>query len=206
MPTHFDFFSQLATVTPAISTPVWAGVFQWTRDFLKANTRGIFNTERSEDPLGRHLTYVEFQRRNEILARLNSVYKDVGPIEATYHTISPQDRLQIWSAHMAHWIVPVSFDMPIRIFDALITGGIPIVPVALKHHPSLDGLRDHMMFYGPADIDNPEPVTGAANALFRNGGLDGIRTRFELAYQTCHVDSRLRDIIGRLKGHYRPQG
>ena len=56
----------------------------------------------------------------------------------------PADRLRQWCSHKAHWMV--MNDVPMRLFDALTTGGIAIMPDSLKHMAIVRELAEHIVF------------------------------------------------------------
>jgi hypothetical protein len=202
VPAHLDFYGQLSQISDTVVPPVWAATHQWSREFLVDHSELIRNVARSELPLGRHGPYPQFPRRLEALTRLNTFFPEVGPSVKGYHQSGELERLKQWCSHAAHWILPVRNDVPIRLFDALITGGVPIVPRTLEQHPALAAFADHIVFYGPSDIENPLPITSVANAKFRDGGLEGIKRRFDLAFHHSHIDSSLTSILERLANTY----
>ena len=108
---------------------------------------------------------------------------------------APLDRFKEWCSHKSHWVVPVLNDTPIRLYDALITGGIPIVPRSLKYHRGIENLHDHVLFYDYEDIQNPLPITERANNLFDKRGIQGILDRHQLVYYNYHVDNRVETIL-----------
>lgn len=56
-----------------------------------------------------------------------------------YFQISAAERLRAWVEHKVHLIVPVNRDVSTRVFDALMTGQIPLVPDDV---PDLDRVID----------------------------------------------------------------
>jgi hypothetical protein len=96
-------------------------------------------------------------------------------------------------------------DAPIRIYDALITGGVPIVPRSLKYHKDVVDLWDHLVFYDYEDIQSPWEVTAKANKLFDERGLDGILDRYSLACYNHHVDNRVETILKAVEHEYGPK-
>lgn len=195
IPAHADNLALLSSYNPAVTTPVNAGVLQWKRAFLQENRHVIFDTPRSDQPLGGHLKWNQFRTRNRILEKLNQFYPEVRAVSAAYHYQSTLDRLAEWSSHKAHWVVPVLTDLPIRTFDALITGGIPIVPKILRRNALIRSLEDHIFFYDAEDVENPTVITEAANRRFDELGTDGIQRRHEIALTHHHLENRLESIL-----------
>jgi len=88
-----------------------------------------------------------------------------------------------------HWVAPVLNDLPIRFFDALITGGIPIVPSGLK--PYIDSLQIPDKFYAtysPLDILNPADLLASQNERFEQLGETGVLERHVFALEHFHID------------------
>lgn len=191
-------------VTAAMGTPVSAGVIQWSRAYLTEHRARLLAAERDPAPLGRHIVYPQFPERNAMLERLNTHFEHVGPATRTYHERSELDRLDEWASHMSHWIIPTRDDLPIRVFDALITGGLPILPASLKRMPALSALQDHLFFFEPGDVEAPQAIAEAAAAQFKAQGAEGIIARHELAMATSHVDSRVQEILAQIYQHLNP--
>ena len=108
-----------------------------------------------------------------------------------------EDRLVEWYSHKTHWIAPVLNDVPIRIFDALATGGIPIVPNSLRFLPPVSSIpREFIAFYSATDIVHPHACVAWANGLFDRGGRDGVVDRHRLALRNYHGDTSIRQMLG----------
>jgi hypothetical protein len=116
---------------------------------------------------------------------------------------TPDERLEEWYSHKVHWIAPVLNDVAIRIFDALSSGGIPVVPASMQFLPPIRGInRDHIVFSTPDDIMNPKPLIERAVAMFDAGGADGIVARHRYALDHHHGDQRMADILRAVKEHF----
>ena len=101
-----------------------------------------------------------------------------------------------WTAHKSHWINPVLNNVPIRLFDALVTGGIPIVPYSLRSLPPVSKIpRDQIVFYGPEDIISPDSVAREAVELFDQQGKKGVATRHLYALNEHHAAVRLAEVL-----------
>jgi len=194
-PTHFDNLESLSRLNNVIAGPVCSGVIQWTKEFLTENLDTIMYSERTNDPLGTHISYPQFINRHKNLEILNRTLANVKSVDGSYHSRDIMDRFKEWCSHKSHWIVPVLNDVPIRLFDSLITGGVPIVPRSLKYHPAIANLHDHILFYDYEDIQNPLPITERANNLFDKRGTQGILDRHQISYYNNHVDNRIETIL-----------
>ncbi|WP_293935685.1 hypothetical protein [Iodobacter sp.] len=195
-PAHHENLYLLSRYNWLTAGPVYCSCVQWSRQFLNQNLHGILNAERSAQPLGMHIPYARFSFRIQMISTLSQHYPSIGFSSHTFHGRSASDRLNEWTAHTAHWIAPVLNDVPIRIFDALISGGIPLVPASLRFLPPVNTIsREHIVFYSPADIIAPQAVVEQANRLFNEGGRDGILARHQFALQQHHGDQSVRQML-----------
>jgi hypothetical protein len=196
-PAHHENLFWLTRFNWLTVGPVYCAVVQWPEAFLAAHSPQIFSLARSDAPLGMHIPYAPFQFRLQAITTLHRKFPTIGFSEHSFHARTTEDRLQEWCAHKTHWIVPVLNDVPIRIFDALITGGIPIVPESLRFLPPITDIpRDAIVFYGPQDIIEPEAVVRRANELFDQGGTAKIAERHAFALNHHHGNTRIRQILG----------
>jgi len=196
VPAHHENLYLLSRYNSNIAGPVYACSVQWPRALLARSLPRLIAGERSADPLGKHIPYGPFTFRNRVVNTLGQHYPSIGFSDRTFHVRTPEERLQEWAGHKMHWIVPVLNDVAIRIFDALITGGIPLVPETMRMLPPVRQIgRRHILFYGPDDIMDPRPLVARANALFDAGGADMIAERHRFALDHHHGETRLREIM-----------
>lgn len=176
--------------------PIYAGSVQWSKKFLKDHLSEIFSVKRSDAPLGKHIPYAPFRFRNQVVSTLSQHYPTIGFSDRTFHVRTAEDRFAEWCGYKTHWIVPVLNDIPIRIFDALITGGIPIVPESLRFLPPVDVIsRKHIVFYTPQDIVNPKSVVERAIRLFDGGGEEMMLERHNYALGNHQGDVCISQIL-----------
>jgi hypothetical protein len=191
-PAHNENMYLLSKMNALTCGPVPCATVQWSQRFLAEHLEQMLHTERSDQPLGMHFFYQAFAFRNQTVVTLGKHYPNVGFADRAFQKKTPGDRLGEWIAHKTHWIVPVLNDVPIRIFDALSTGGVPILPEALRFLAPVATLpREHVVFYGPEDIIEPQAVVARAQALFDEGGAAGIVARHELGLTQHHAADRL---------------
>jgi hypothetical protein len=196
-PAHNENMYLLSKINALTCGPIPCATVQWTPRFLADNLGEMLRRERSDEPLGMHFFYQQFAFRNQTVVTLNQKYKSIGFAERSFQAKSPADRLAEWMDHKAHWIIPVLNDVPIRIFDALSSGGIPIVPESLRFLAPISSLpRDSIVFYGPDDIFHPHKVVARALELFDQGGQEGIAARHRHALAHHHGADRLRRMVG----------
>lgn len=196
VPTHRDNLFALSRYNVAITEPVPALSVQWSRDFLRRNAEFIQSRLRSDAPLGLHVMYGAFVYRNRVLTTLSQKIPSIGFSSQQFHARSDLDRLEEWCGYKSHWIVPVLNDIPTRIFDALITGGIPIVPESLRFLEPIRSIgREHILFYGPSDIVAPEAIVAKAKTMFEQGGRESVLARHRYALEHLHGDQSIRQIL-----------
>jgi hypothetical protein len=195
-PGHHENLYLLTRYNWATAGPVYCSVVQWGRRFLAENLPLLLTNPRSADPLGKHIPYGPFTFRNRVVSTLSQHYPSIGFSDRTFHVRTPEERLKEWADHKAHWIVPVLNDVPIRIFDALVTGGIPIVPESMRYLPLIRDIdREHIVFSSPHDIMDPRAVVNRANALFDAHGQDGLVARHRFALDHHHGDQRMQQVM-----------
>lgn len=195
-PAHHENLYVLSRYNWLIAGPVYCSSVQWSRKFLTENLAYILNVERSTAPLGMHIPYAQFSFRMQVISTLSQRYSSIGFSNRTFHDRTPADKLSEWCAHKTHWIAPVLNDVPIRIFDALVTGGIPIVPESMRLLPPISSIsRDHIVFYSGADVVNPLALVDRANRMFDEAGRDGMVARHRFALDHHHGDASVRAML-----------
>ena len=196
-PAHHENLYLLSRYNWLIAGPVYCSSVQWARSFLTAHLSKMLDAKRSDAPLGMHIPYAQFSFRIQVISTLSQYYPSIGFSNRSFHVRTPEERLKEWYSHKTHWIAPVLNDVPIRIFDALVTGGIPIVPNSLRLLPPVNAIpRQHITFYSPSDIVNPQTLVERSNKFFDEGGCDGIMARHRLALQHYHGDTSVRQMLG----------
>jgi hypothetical protein len=206
VPTHSDNLEGLSRFNNVMAGPVGSGTIQWTKQYILDNNNIVTDTVRTNDPLGTHIEYPQFINRQKTLQILHNTLSSVKLVDGSYHGRDMLDRFKEWCSHKSHWIVPVLNDAPIRIFDSLITGGIPIIPRALKYHKDIVNIWDHVLFYDYEDIHNPIPITEAANRKFDSEGLLGIMNRQSIVMDNYHVDNRVQTILKAVQDEFNIPG
>ena len=183
-------------VNPNILGGIPCGSNQWSMDFIKSFGEKNLLAKRSNLPLGKYFFYEKFLHRNKAINTLSQAYPEIAFVKQDFHLLSPEKKWQEWSSHKLHWIIPVLNDLPIRFFDALITGGIPLIPSGLN--PYVESLQIPKQFYasyGPLDILNPKNLIEVQNHIFDSLGPSGILERHEFALHKFHIDVILDKLI-----------
>ncbi|MBI5919127.1 MAG: hypothetical protein HY849_07130 [Nitrosomonadales bacterium] len=196
VPTHQENLYLLSRYNANITEAVAAGVSQWTRDFLRERQDAMVASQRSDAPLGMHIPYAPFQYRNRVVATLQSRYPSIGFSSHQFHERSAEEKFGEWIAHKLHLIVPVLNDVPIRLFDALATGGIPLIPDSLRFtHWLNDAHVEDFLCYSADDILHPQAMVERGCEMFDRHGEAGIRRRAGYALQQHHGDARVGMIL-----------
>jgi hypothetical protein len=146
--------------------------------------------------------YIWATERNRFIEAVMSACPDhsltLGSVNDYFHR-SAADRLGIWVAHKVQLIVPINRDVSTRIFEALITGQIPLVPDDLpdfdhiidpEHQATLSILR-----YRAGDIESAKAAWQQALVQFDSLGAEGVRRRHEFARTRHALVSRLADFV-----------
>jgi hypothetical protein len=186
-------------LNPFVFRGIPCGTIQWQRDFLDQHTSQMLTIERSDAPLGKHFYYPRFNYRNQVIATLSSHSPDTSIRTSEFHELSAESRWLEWVSHKVHWIVPVQDDLPIRFFDALITGGIPLIPSTLLDCVKSLGFAEHCDVYTPIDILTPDRLVSRVLNRFEREGPTGILRRYIAALESAHLESILGRIVHRVE-------
>lgn len=196
VPAHQDEHLIASRLNPNILGGIPCGSNQWSADFISSYGRNNLLNKRSLLPLGKYYFYEKFVHRNKLITTLSKDYPEIGFVKKDFHKLTAEEKWQEWSNHALHWIAPVLNDLPIRFFDALITGGIPIIPSGLK--PFIESLqipRDYYAIYRPLDLMDPDPLLKQQGEKFLKIGNAGILERHEFALKHFHVDKIIHKLI-----------
>jgi hypothetical protein len=197
-PAHLSDFAIAGRINSALVAGIPCGSIQWNKQFMLLHLPEMLNNQRKSEPLGMHTYYGKFKYRNSILATVNKVFPSVGFLKQDFHERSDLERWQEWISYPVHWIAPVFNDLPLRFFDSLITGGIPLVPNALA--PYLNFLKipeNFYICYSPTDLINTNEFVKRALIKFEDKGAYSRLERHAFAIENYHVD----EILYKLYSH-----
>lgn len=191
VPSHYHTppFAQHLLVHTFKVIPI--GSIQWREAFLLANIHQIASTTRINQPKGTHTPYNRFPYRNKLVGTLNQNFSEVRfSQDQSFHHLSEEGKLLDWIQAKLHYIVPVGHDIPIRFFDALITGGLPLIPEKLESKIQLMNVpSDYYLTYNINDIIAPMRNLDNWIKHFDQMGPTGAIERFSFAMKNFHVNA-----------------
>jgi hypothetical protein len=194
-PAHYENLYPLSRFNAAIAV-VPCGTVQWTVAFMRARQELMLNAVRVAGPLGKHIYYGAFGYRNQVIATLEPRYPHVRFTNHQFHDLTPEEKFLEWVGFKLHMIVPVLNDVPIRLFDAWVTGGIPLAPESLRFSTVFADVdaRD-VVYYSAADMLEPQAMIRNALELFDTGGREGMLRRHNYGLLRHHGEQRLRRML-----------
>ena len=194
-PAHHENYALLSMLSGRRLDVVPCGVSQFTHDFIEQNLEFLSSNDRKQEPLGKHVLYGH-ELRNFVINKVAADLPSVGFTEGSYRDRTQEERLHEWASYTASFVSPVFGDVPIRIFDSLITGGIPIVPFYIDRYLEKLGIdRDWYVVYQFEDILEPKFLAEEANKKFAIGGADGVKSRILWTLKNHHLTSSLDSLI-----------
>jgi hypothetical protein len=179
---------------PYVLGPVLGGVNQWSRKFILENI-DVMLAPRSNEPMGEHAYYPDFPKRNRAIQTVTAKCPGVGFSDHSYTRMSDLENLQKWASAKVHWIMPVLCGVPIRVHNAIMTGGIPVLPAFYKNIPEIVALGDVPLYYDTIDMVEPARINQLAIEKFDRGGESGILSRVTDSMARNHVDVRVEEIF-----------
>jgi len=179
---------------PFVLGPIFVGVNQWSRKFITDNFDSLL-LDRQNEPFGPHVFYEAYPRRNRAIATLNQKFKNITFTNNSYKQTSDIANLNEWSQHKTHWIIPVLSGMPIRVFNCLCTGGIPVIPSFYKVIFESSGLPKDVFYYDVIDLIEPDRLQKTANNYFDQQGPSGLIQRIGNFINEYHIDARCESIL-----------
>ena len=191
-PSHTENLYQLSRFNSTSTLVVPCATVQWSKEYLLRNIEKITTTNRKDDLLGRHIPYNSFNYRLSVIQKIGETCSSVGFSNAQFHNLTEDDKLNEWTSYKAHLIVPVLNDIPIRLFDAWNTGGIPIAPISLKGSLSSFSINENdILYYEPSDILDISALLKSAIDNFNKDSFKGIQRRFNFGLNFHHGNVRL---------------
>ena len=208
---HTYLYSGKAIVGPVVP----CATIQWSSRKASEFYDGLRTTSRSNDLYGRFNSYLgrtAFRDRflNKMSNELtNNVLKVTKADQQDWFGKGDKGRFADFVKYKSSLCYPIFNDVPIRIFDALLAGQIPIVPfgvpgfeiaIPAEIQRSLPVLT---FFY--QDMDSLKSAQRKAIALFDIGGVAAADARHEYALREHMGYRRLADITSYIIGALSPE-
>jgi hypothetical protein len=188
----------LSQFNPAMLGPVFIGAHQWTRELILRNF-DVLLEDRTNEPLGQHGYYANYPKRNRAIATLTPSFPTIGFATNAYKDKDGLTLLKEWAAHKTHFVAPVLGGVPIRVYNALITGGIPILPAFYRSLPESSVFDNIPVYYDTSDLLNFEELHQVALRKFDEGGRAGVVSRITTSLGIHHIDFACQEIISRIE-------
>lgn len=202
VPSTSDNFYTLSHFNPHLLGPAFAAVNQWSRQFIVEHME-VLLAARSDEPFGPHVQYAGFDRRNRAVVTLKTSFQGIGFTDHSYQLKSDLDNLREWAGHKTHWIIPVLGGVPIRVYNCMLTGGIPVLPSHYRGMPECLVFDDSPVFYDVIDLVEPADAQRQAVARFDAQGRVGVAERVGRALQHQHIDGRCESVLSALEAAVR---
>jgi hypothetical protein len=196
IPAHLDDYALIGRINSNILHGIPCGSIQWSRAFLSQASQTLFTTARIMGPLGVHTFYDKFHYRNRVIKTVNRTCPDVRLLYGDFHSRGASDRWNEWCTYRLHWIAPVFNDLPIRFFDALLTGGTPLVPASLRPFLTvLDIPKEYYTCYTPKDLIDVSSFLDEVSSMGSTYSNNLAVEKHEFALNNYHVDATIAKII-----------
>lgn len=202
---HYDNLHILNRFCPFVRKPLPASCTAWTKAQARSLGEGLASAARPVRLSGGFINYPQFGHRNSIvrtimkqrIGRHLRMYEYNGPNHFVKQT--PQERWNEWMSSKANLVVPTLSDLPIRVFDALLTGNVPLIPRNLAHvFAGMDQatIRElPIVWFDYSDLRDMAPLVAKACNEFDAGGADGIWMRHRYALDNHMMEDRIESIL-----------
>ncbi len=201
---HERQYLNLPTVLGGTHIPAYSN--QWSAGAIARHYPAGLPAERQDALFGGFGRYKWATERNSFIEAVSAACPDhhltLGKIDA-YFGISAAERLRSWVEHKVHLVVPINRDVSTRVFEALMTGQIPLLPDDV---PDLDLVIDPqiqaalpILRYKAGDVASAKAGWRQGVALFDGDGAAGVRRRHEFARDRHSLAARLGDFAGFLR-------
>jgi hypothetical protein len=195
---HYRHYLNHPLALPGGFVPTYAR--QWSPGAIAAHYPRGLPSERLDGLFGGYGHYVWAKNRNQLIQSVQAICPDHALMlvdVAGYFAIPSTERLRMWAERKVHLIAPINRDISSRIFEALMTGQIPLVPDDL---PDFDRVVPResqaalpILRYRYGDALSAKSAWEKGVELFDQAGAAGVRQRFEYARARHSLTSRLID-------------
>lgn len=205
-PSHWYVSNYLLGPAAVVASHLPACCAQWTRGEAESYFARHATASREDKLLFNYVNYgPEYPERFRILNELGEKLQPIERLEMTktdrrrYFEMSREERFSEWARFKATVIVPVDRDLSTRVFDALATGLIPIIPESIT---DLDlvvsrGIQDEIGIVRVPDleVDAVQPAAVEALRLFDEMGPDGVVARHRFAVEHHMLVNRMTSLL-----------
>ena len=183
-------------------------VSQWSRQEAEVFYRETRNGERSDTLYGGFVRYAFAEKRNALIQGLmesgeEGVYFLEESDTRRYFDRSRRSRFAEWASHKASLCLPLDGDLSQRLFDALLTGQVPIAPKDIADldaviPPALQKKLPIVRFdkYKPADV---KAAHAKAIKLFDEGGPEAALARHKMAVEAHMFSDRIAALLDHVR-------
>jgi hypothetical protein len=201
---HERQYLNLPAALAAAHVPAYSR--QWSPGAIARHYPAGLPAERRNGLFGGFGRYSWANERNRLIEGLMAACPEhgltLGNVDA-YFQISAADRLRTWIEHKVHLIVPINRDVSTRIFEALMTGQIPLVPDDIPDFDRVIDLRIQealpIIRYRAHSVESAEAGWRQGLMLFDGGGAAGVLRRHEFARDRHSLAARLANFAGFLR-------
>ena len=190
-PAHSNQVSYLAGRRSIVMSALPCACIQFSRSLATKVFEERIREPRSDEPWGLHTSYPgRLSWRQGFLARAGEqmsapLLRAIPQSEQTWWSKTLEERFAEIMQKKVSVALPVHNDVPLRVFDALLAGTIPVVPVGL---PDLRGIfsgndryRLPVLEYQTGNVTSLKRTVAAAIEIFDEDGYEGMRARHEAA-------------------------
>jgi hypothetical protein len=195
---HERQYLNLPAALAAAHVPAYSR--QWSPGAIARHYPAGLPTERRNGLFGGFGRYSWAHERNSLIEALAAACPEhsltLGKVDA-YFQISAAERLRTWVEHKVQLIVPINRDVSTRIFEALMTGQIPLVPDDVPDfdrviNPPIQAALP-ILRYQAGNVESAKAVCRQGIMLFDRDGAAGVRRRHEFARDRHSLAARLAD-------------
>lgn len=199
VPAHFENIANLSFLAGHPLEIVPCGVSQFTKDSISSLVNDISESQllSRRRILGMHRYYEPFAVRNYVVNAFSETFPGfVGFSSSMYDPMDEAGNLDQWRNSALSLVSPVQGDIPIRFFDSLATGGMPMVPSYLR--PWLDVLsipREFYFEYDLVDASSPAGFVERCYSIYMQKGAPSAVERIKYSLNKHHITSSLSDLL-----------
>ncbi|MBF0168742.1 MAG: hypothetical protein HQL45_14040 [Alphaproteobacteria bacterium] len=207
VPAHFCRRDHLKAFNGHIADTVPATTNQWSLEDIIAFSKRPMNVSRKSALYGGFGAYdVSLDRSlfvGELMARLSEHALSVRRIQNDddrFFCLSARERYDEWRGYKVSLAAAVNQDIPIRIFDALATGQIPIIPDSIVNLNWIISVEDQRRLgIERYHADDPASAIAAWQRALENFdrlGEKGIQNRIDYFLKNHSLEHRIEQILG----------